>query len=91
MSDRYLIAIGGRAPVEIEANRKLHQALIDDLAKAADEFGWPGARFSLYRRADNYVSIEVVPGEGRLSLDALAEFRKAQRAQSNNQEERQVA
>lgn len=90
MSDRYLIAIGGRAPVDIDANRKLHQDLIDDLSRAAAEFGWPGARFSLYRRVDNYVSIEVVPGEGRLSLEALAEFRKNQR-EARDEEERQVA
>lgn len=90
MSDRYLIAIGGRAPVEIEANRALHQSLIDDLSRAAAEFGWPGAVFTAYRRVENYVSIEVEPGNGRLSLEALAEFRKIQR-QRREEEERQVA
>lgn len=90
MSERYLIAIGGRAPVEIEANRSFHQALIDDLARAAAEFGWPGAVFTKYQRVENYVSIEVQPGDGRLSLDALAEFRQIQR-QRRNEEERQVA
>ncbi|MBV2183769.1 MAG: hypothetical protein KUL88_04405 [Rhizobium sp.] len=90
MSDRYLIAIGGRAPVDIEANRAFHQDLIDDLARTADEFGWPGAVFTAYRRAENYVSIEVQPGAARLSLEGLAEFRKIQR-QRREEEERQVA
>ncbi len=89
MSEAYLIAIGGRAPVEIEANRAFHRELIDDLSREAAACGWPGAVFSAYRRADNYVSIEVQPGNGTLSLEALAEFRNIQR--QRREEERQVA
>ncbi|MCJ7993243.1 hypothetical protein J5N58_01350 [Rhizobium cremeum] len=90
MSDAYLIAIGGKAPVEREANRKLHQDLIDDLSREAAALGWPGARFHRYGRAENYVSIEIVPGEGALSLDGLAAFREEQR-KTREAEERQVA
>lgn len=90
MSEAYLIAIGGRAPVEREANRKLHQDLIDDLSREAAALGWPGARFHHYGRVQNYVSIEIVPGEGALSLDGLAAFREEQRNR-REAEERQVA
>lgn len=90
MSDAYLIAIGGKAPVERDANRKLHQDLIDDLSREAAALGWPGARFHHYGRAQNYVSIEIVPGEGTLSLDGLAAFREEQR-KTREAEERQVA
>lgn len=89
MSSAYLIAIGGRAPLELEANRAFHQELIDDLNRAAADYAWSGVRFSQYGRAENYVSIEVEPGEGRLTLEGLAEFRKLQR--QRREEERQVA
>lgn len=90
MSEAYLIAIGGRAPVDREANRALHQDLIDDLSREAAALGWPGARFHHYGRTQNYVSIEIVPGDGALSLDGLAAFREEQR-RGREQEERQVA
>lgn len=85
MSNALLIAYGGRAPVEPTENRKFHQTLLDDLHAEIGRVGWAGADFCHYARADNRVSIEIVPGTAPLSLERLAQFREEQRKNREGQ------
>ncbi|KAA3526105.1 hypothetical protein GOZ96_22740 [Agrobacterium vitis] len=89
MTGAYLIAYGGKAPLDIAENRVFHQSLLDDLSREVVRQGWAGADFSHYGRADNRVAIEIVPGTEALTLERLAAFREEQRRA--REAERQVA
>lgn len=81
MSEAYLIATGGRAPTDFEANAAFHKDLVDRLAAEVRHQKWPGAVFCDYRRQNGLVAIQAEPGEGALTLEALRRFREEQQQQ----------
>jgi len=83
-----LIAAGFKPPVDRDANRALHQDLLDDLNKEITKRGWPAADFVRYSRSSDWVAIEIEPRDsGALTLDRLAEFREERRRERESQPE----
>lgn len=83
----YLIAYGGQAPAEPGDNTTFHQSLIDDMTAEATRLGWPGAAFADYGRSGGYVSLSIVPGVARPTLEDLRAFREEQRLAQAEQAE----
>lgn len=79
MNAAYEIAYGGRAPADPGENSTFHQQLIDDMTAEAARCGWEGSAFSAYQRRDGYVSLSIVPGAARPTLEDLRNFREEQR------------
>lgn len=75
-----MLADGGKAPEEFEANRAFHKELVERMASSAKVLGWPGAQFCFYQRRDGYVYVNAAPhASGELTLNGLSFHREAQK------------
>lgn len=75
-----MLADGGKAPEELDANRAFHKDLVERMASAIKVLGWPGAQFCFYQRREGYVYVYAAPhANGELTLNGLSYHREAQK------------